>query len=165
MELLFHELGISGYTLLAQIINFLLLLFILKKFLYKPLMGFMDQRSAVINDGLINAEKAKDELSRVNEIREEKIIEGEREAEKIIEGSKKIALEKGAGILKEADEKSEIIIQEAKEIAGEERKAAAFGLKKDLANLVALASFNFVQNNITSEDNEKIINKYLESLN
>lgn len=165
MELLFHELGINGYTLLAQITNFLILLFVLKKFLYKPLLGFMDQRSALIETGLINAEKAKQELSRVNEIKEEKIIEGEREAEKIIENSKKIATKKGAGILKEAEEKSENIIQEAKKIAEEERKSAALGLKKDLANLVALASINFVENNITSEDNEKIINKYLESLN
>lgn len=125
----------------------------------------MEKRSAVIKEGLANAEEATKELSRVNEIKGEKITEGEREAEKIIENSKKIATLKGTEILKEAEEKSESIIQEAKKIAEEEKKAAAFGLKKDLANLIALASLNFVENNITREDNEKIISKYLESLN
>jgi len=164
MEILFHELGISGYMLLAQIINFLLLLFILRRFLYVPLMEFMDKRKGIIEEGLQNADKAKEELSKIHKIKEEKITEARREADKIIEKSKITAEIRGAVITKEAVKKSENIIQEAKKIAEEEKKAAVFDLKKDIANLVALTSFHFAEKNITKEDNERIINKYLELL-
>lgn len=164
MEILFHELGINGYMLLAQIINFLLLLFILRKFLYAPLMKFMDKRKEIIEEGLANADKAKVELLKIHKIKEEKIIEAEREADKIIEKSKMKAESRGTEIIKEAAGKSEGIIYEAKKIAEEEKKAAAFSLKKDIVNLVALTSLHFAEKNITKEDNERIINKYLELL-
>lgn len=164
MKILFHELGISGYTLFAQIINFLLLLFILRRFLYAPLLTFMDKRKGIIEEGLQNADKAKEELSKIYKIKEEKITEARREADKIIEKSKMTAESQGATIAKEAVKKSENIIQEAKKIAEEEKRAAAFDLKKDIANLVALTSLHFAEKNITEKDNERIINKYLELL-
>lgn len=164
MEILFHELGINGYTLLAQIINFLLLLFVLRRFLYRPLMAFMEKRKGIIEQGLENADKAKEELLKIYKIKEEKIIEAEREANKIIEKSKNSAERFGLLITKEATEKSENIIQEAKKVVEEERRMVTLGLKKDIANLVALTSLHFAEKNITEKDNEKIINKYLELL-
>ena len=61
MELL-SNLGINGKLLLAQIVNFFILLYILKRFAYKPILKVLDDRKEKIEKGLRDAENAKDKL-------------------------------------------------------------------------------------------------------
>src|SRR3989338_7009702 len=157
MELLLEKLGLEPHILLAQIINFLILIFVLRRFLYKPLIKFLDKRKDIIEKGLNDAQKAKEELSKIQTIKEEKIIEGEREADKIIEKSKKTAEQKSGLILKETQEKSEGIIKEAKQKAEEE--------KKEIRDLVFLVSSKILEKNIGQKENEEIINQQLNLLN
>ena len=165
MELLLEKLGIELHILIAQIINFLVLLFILRRFLYRPLIKFLDKRKGIIEKGLNDAQKAKEELSKIQTVKEEKIIEGEKEADKIIEKSKKTAEQKSGLILKEAQEKSEGIIKEAKQMAEEEKKEAKQKLKEEIRDLVFLASSKILEKNIDPKENEKIINRQLDLLN
>ena len=165
MELLLEKLGIELHILIAQIINFLVLLFILHRFLYKPLIKFLDKRKGIIEKGLNDAEKAREELSKIQTVKEEKIIEGEREADKIIEKSKKTAEQKSGLILKEAQEKSEGIIKEAKQMAEEEKNEAKQKLKEEIRDLVFLTSSKILEKNIDAKENEKIINQQLNLLN
>src|SRR3990167_3579776 len=73
MELLLEKLGLEPHILLAQIINFLILIFVLRRFLYKPLIKFLDKRKDIIEKGLNDAQKAKEELSKIQTIKEEKM--------------------------------------------------------------------------------------------
>ncbi|OGZ35616.1 MAG: ATP synthase F0 subunit B [Candidatus Portnoybacteria bacterium RIFCSPLOWO2_01_FULL_43_11] len=165
MELLLEKLGLEPHILLAQIINFLILIFVLRRFLYKPLIKFLDKRKDIIEKGLNDAQKAKEELSKIQTIKEEKIIEGEREADKIIEKSKKTAEQKSGLILKETQEKSEGIIKEAKQMAEEEKKEAKQKLKEEIRDLVFLVSSKILEKNIGQKENEEIINQQLNLLN
>lgn len=165
MELLFHELGINGYILLAQVVNFLILLFVLKKFVYGPMINFLDKRKDLIQGGLEKAEKADLELTKIHKIKEEKIIEAEREADIIIERSKKSAIEKGNIILKEATSKSENVLSEAKKMAEEERSEALLRLKKEIGEMAISAAARVLKNKITDKEDEEIVENYLNSLN
>lgn len=162
MESLFEKLGLEPHILIAQIINFLILIFILHRFLYKPLIKFLDKRQNIIEKGLNDARKAKEELGKIQTIKEEKIIDGEREANKIIEKSKKTAEQKSGLILKEARGKSESIIREAKQMAEEEKKEAKQKLKDEIRDLVIFASSKVLEKNIGPKENEKIINQQLD---
>ena len=70
MEALIEAFDINLVGLVFQVINFLLLLYLLNRFLFKPLLGRMDERSAKIGKGLEDAETAaRDrELARVGEV-------------------------------------------------------------------------------------------------
>lgn len=164
MELLFHELGINGYTLLAQIANFLILLFLLRKFLYKPLLIFLEKRKDIIEEGLLNAKKAKNELQSISKVKEEKIIEAEREANEIIENSKRTAVEKSGMILKDTSEKAENYVREAKKIAEEEKKEAMHKLQKEIKELSVLYAEQILKKKIDEKENEEIIEMYLGKL-
>lgn len=161
MELLFHELGINGYTLLAQIANFLILLFVLRKFLYNPLLKFMDKRKNIIEEGLENAKKAESELKEIHKVKQNTINQAEKEADIIIERSKKSAIEKGNIILKEAVGKSENLVNEAKKMAEEERREAMQKLKQELGNLAILAAEHILKKRMTKEENEKFTEEEL----
>lgn len=165
MEQLLEKLGIEPHIFIAQIINFLILLFVLRKFLYKPLLNILEKRKTIIDKGLQDAKEAAENLREIESIKEEKIIEAEKEANQIIEKFKKEAQEKSAVILKETQEKSEDIVKEAKEIAAEEKKEILRNLKQEIGDLVILASGRILEKHISRKENEEIINQQLELLN
>ena len=112
-----EQLGIQPVQLLAQILNFLILAFVLSKFLYKPILTTLENRRKKIQEGLEYTQKLKLELEKNEKKRQEIILKAKEEAKKIIEEGKKA----GRGIEKEIVEKahrqaSEIIEKAKKDL-------------------------------------------------
>src|SRR3989304_5856480 len=76
MEFL-KEFGIQPTLLIAQIVNFLIILFLLKKFFYKPIIKLLDDRKKKIEESLKNAEEIEERLKQTEE-KSAQIIEEER---------------------------------------------------------------------------------------
>lgn len=113
MELL-NQFGFDPKLLFAQIINFLVVLWVLKRFLYKPLLQTLKKRQETIQEGLNRAEKARILLEEI-EKKEQKILQNaQKRAQQIIEESQN----EGAEIRRQAEESAkknaERIINEAK---------------------------------------------------
>lgn len=89
------------YSLILQIINFILLILILNYLLYKPLLGAIDKRKR----GL---EESEEEISRLNRIVEEKMAAYEAS----LQSSKAEAMKKNREIIREGSEKAQTIIDE-----------------------------------------------------
>jgi F-type H+-transporting ATPase subunit b len=64
-----HEFGVQPILLLAQIVNFAILFFLLRKFLYGPLLKILEQRRNTIKESLKNAEKIEKQLALTEEER------------------------------------------------------------------------------------------------
>jgi F-type H+-transporting ATPase subunit b len=80
MEQLVSQLGINWELLLSQVVNFTLLLIVLRIFVYKPLLKLLHDRRDKIEGGLVKAEEAEKRLHEVDEIGKGKIKEAEHEA-------------------------------------------------------------------------------------
>ncbi|OGZ59844.1 MAG: ATP synthase F0 subunit B [Candidatus Spechtbacteria bacterium RIFCSPHIGHO2_02_FULL_43_15b] len=113
MEELLHNLGIKWQLLLAQIVNFLILLFLLKKFLYKPMLKFMRERRETIERGLKKSELAEIQFQEFRKMQAEQLTKTRTEAQKIMEDAKKRAEEAKAQILEEAKIQAEILFSRA----------------------------------------------------
>jgi F-type H+-transporting ATPase subunit b len=87
-----EKLGIDTKLLLAQIVNFSILLVVLTKLLYKPILKVLAARQKKIEEGLIFAEKAKLEAEKLAKKREELFKETRDEAKVILENVKKEGL-------------------------------------------------------------------------
>ena len=85
MNELISKLGIDWRLLVAQIVNFLILLGILYKFLYKPVLAMFEKRASVIEKSLADAKKIEENLTAAETARDAKILEARNEAKKIIE--------------------------------------------------------------------------------
>ena len=103
MDELIHKLGIEWKLLLAQIVNFIILLILLRKFLYKPLLKLMNNRRQKIVEGLEKAKKGEEEFQKIAELREKELVKVQGEAEVIIAKAKEVGDEKQQEILKEAE--------------------------------------------------------------
>jgi F-type H+-transporting ATPase subunit b len=80
MQQLLDQLGINGELLLSQAVNFVLLLIVLRIFVYKPLLKLLHDRRAKIEEGLTKADEAERRLHEVDEINKGRIKQSEMEA-------------------------------------------------------------------------------------
>ena len=116
MQQLFAQLGIDWHLLLSQAVNFLLLLVVLRIFVYKPLLDLLHKRRDKIEEGLVKAEEAGRRLLEVEEIGKGKIKDAEVQA---------------MGILKKTENDAKVL--EAKLLAEVKRKEA-----EELASTAAI---------------------------
>lgn len=93
MNELIHQFGLDGRLLLAQVINFALLLFLLTKFLYRPLLKLLQEREQKIHSGIIRAQEYEKLVADVHRLRDDILREARREAQEIIAQSRKHAEE------------------------------------------------------------------------
>jgi len=164
MEELITKLGIDWKLLLAQIINFVVLLFILKKFLYTPLVKFMNDRREKITKGLEMAKRGEEEFEKIQELKEVELAKIQKQADSTIQMAKEIANKKQQEILKQAEEKTKKIILEAKNRVGLEKEKMLKQARKDIAHLVIAATEKILQQKMDDPQKNKIINKVFNEL-
>ena len=85
MSQLLHNLGIEPLLLIAQIVNFLLLLFILKKFLYNPVINMLNDRTKKIEESLKQAKEIEEKRIEIEKEKIKEILKARKEAEQILE--------------------------------------------------------------------------------
>ena len=107
--------GVNPILLAAQIINFLIIFFILKKFLYKPVLDLLKKRRITIQEGIEHAEEARVKLEKVV-IEEKNILKNaQMQAKKIIEDAR----EESIGVIKQlndnAKKQTEKMLKDAKD--------------------------------------------------
>jgi len=129
MEFL-KELGLEKYLLIAQIVNFLILFFILKALFYKPLKKVLDERKERIIKGIADAEAARELRERTAKEKDGIIRTARAEMLAMIEDSRKAAEEIKNKIVDDAKLESEQMVNDAKAQAQEEMKKMEKEIKK-----------------------------------
>jgi F-type H+-transporting ATPase subunit b len=123
MQGLLHNFGIDWKLLLAQIINFLVLLVILRAFAYKPLVKILRERREVIEKGVNASKESQVRLGRVKEEEQQKIDEATKKGLGIVEEARSLADQEKDQILALAKKKEETIMADtAKAVEQEKRK-------------------------------------------
>lgn len=159
-----NSLGINAKLLIAQIINFLILLFLLSRFLYRPIVKMLDERSKKIEKSLSDAEKIEAELKET-EVRNQKILEEtHNQAKQIIAEAKTGASEEAKKIIAEAEKRSiQLKDRTVKEITDEKEKAKR-EIKQEAANLIALATEKVTEKKFDQSDDSKLIKEIIEQI-
>jgi len=121
---LLENFGIDWRLLAAQAVNFFVLLFVLWRFAYQPILSILRKRREDIEKGIRDAKEAGDKLSRVAALEEQKLEEARRAALAIVNQSEALGKTRKDEIIQEAGRKGEGIIAEAKRAAGEEKAKA-----------------------------------------
>ncbi len=143
--------GLDPVLLGAQIINFLIILFILKRFAYKPVLDILKKREDSIKEGLKQAEEGKKFLDEALE-KEKKILqEAHRRAEKIIEDAKNQSIEIGKETAENTKKQVESMMTAAREQMMQEAKDA----EKKIAIKVSELAVEFLQKSMRDVFNDR----------
>jgi len=148
-----------------SIVIFLVLLFLLMKFAWKPLLVMLEKREDNIRKSLLDAEKARDELANVKEDTEKLLDKARTESQAIVAAGKKNAERMKDEIIDKAQSKSDALLVDAKKQIDIEKDRAIADVKAEVVNLSMEVAEKLIKKNLSKEDNLKLINESLNSIN
>lgn len=164
MEIL-HEFGVNLVLLIAQAVNFLILLFILRKFLYGPITKVLEERKKRIAQGLSQAEKAEKVLADTQETRIKELRKTKQEAEVILNEASKTAQEIAEDTRKKLEKELE---QQRKEFTKEleqKKQQMRDELKKEVITLTIFSLEKIIGKTLTPADQKRITKESFKELN
>ncbi|MCR4281358.1 MAG: F0F1 ATP synthase subunit B [Candidatus Kaiserbacteria bacterium] len=132
--------GVNWKLLLAQGINFALLLAILSYFLYKPILRIIDERREKVAQGVRTAEEAGLRLKDAQTKSENIVGNASREAESLVKTARTRADERGAEILKTAEMRAQGILADASARAEEDKRRALKESEKEITRAAMIAA-------------------------
>jgi F-type H+-transporting ATPase subunit b len=161
MELVTPEAGLLFWMLLS----FTLVLVVLKKFAWKPILNSLKEREDSISEALQSAEKAKEEMKKLKADNETIILQAKAEREKILQEAREIKIKIVEKAKEEASEEAHKMIELAKvNIRNEEAKALE-QIKAQVAELsVEIAGKLLREKLADSTEQQKLVEKYLKDI-
>ena len=146
------------------ILTFLLLLTVLAKFAWKPLLKMLKDREEMIRNSLYDAEKAQSELARLNFEGEEIINKARSEAQEILSQGKASAAKMKEDTLNDAKEKAKLITEDAQKQIQVEKEKASAEIKGEVVNLSLSVAEKLIKKNLSREDNKALIDESLSNV-
>ena len=155
---------VHGGTLFWSVITFLLLLIVLKKVAWSPIIDGLESRENEIKDALNAAEKARLEAEKVSSDYEESIQKAQKEAQQIISDAK-IAGEKVKNEIEiTANKKADEMIEKAQNKIESERIKVLNEIKTVSVEISLSAATKLINKNLDSDDNRKLVNEALDNI-
>ena len=163
MELL-TKLGVDWKLLLAQIVNFTILLSILSFFVYRPLLRVIDERRERIRQSMEDAEHIAHEKERIAKARQEALRQVDRECGALLESVKNDAERLKTDILHAADIEANTIIMKGREQLRAERAQALQDMQKSLAGAILHVTEQMIEREFSPRDQERVLTSIEHSL-
>lgn len=157
----FDAFGVDVFKLAFQIINFLLILYLLNRFLFKRVLGLLDERQAKIAKGLEDAEAAARDRELARGEREAALDEARKEAAAMIARATKIAEDSRAEIVAAARAEAEKVMARATEEITAEKERAIAELRSQVADLALEAAGRLVKAEMNAPTQRRLVEDFL----
>jgi F-type H+-transporting ATPase subunit b len=157
----FSALGINLPQLIAQIVNFALLLVLLRLTLFKPILKMLDERKAKISEGLNAADIARAEAAKAQANIQEQIEVARREGQEIVGGAQQIATRIQAEAREQANRDAEAARVRALADIQLERDRAIAELRGEFADITVSAAEKVINQSLDRGSHQRIIDEAL----
>jgi F-type H+-transporting ATPase subunit b len=158
-------LGINALAFLSQLISFGVVFFLLWRWGFPAIIKILDERQAVIREGVENAQRAKRELAEATNRAEQVLAEARREAQQTIERASKVAQDEARRIEEEARERAEQISQQQIARIQQEAARARNELSRLVVNLSIDAASQVIRRSVDNNDNRRLVEEFVSSSN
>ena len=157
----FDAFGVDVFKLAFQIINFLLLLYLLNRFLFKRVFALLDERGQKISKGLEDAEAAARDRELARAEREAAVAEARKEANEMIARANKIAEDTRNEILADARTEAERVSERAREEIIAEKERAMAEIRGQVAELALEAAGKLVRHEMDGPTQRRLVEGFL----
>ena len=156
--------SIDPAVLLLQIVGFVILYLLLRRFLFGPLLGVMDQREKEIEEGLERGEQAERRLGRIDEERRQVLAEAREEGREHVRQSVREGEQARERMLKDARGDVQQLHERARESLKLEREEAMLELRQQVVDLALLAARQAVLGRLDEEQHRRAIDDFIADL-
>jgi F-type H+-transporting ATPase subunit b len=157
----FEAFGVDLPKLIFQIVNFLLLLYLLNRFLFKRVFALLDERQARISKGLEDAEAAARDRELARAERDAALAEARKEAAEMLARANKIADDTRKEILATAKADAEQVTERAREEINAEKERAMAELRAEVADLALAAAGKLVRREMDTDTQRRLVEDFL----
>ena len=151
-----QQFGVYWPNLIAQLILFAIVYFVLKSFAFKPIIAMLEERRRRIEEGQLNAEKIKKQLAEAQTKYEEILAKANADTQKLLEEVRASGDRLAEQKRQEAIAAAEQITLKAQEAIALERDKTMSEMKRELGRLVVDATSRVTGKVLSAEDHEKI---------
>jgi F-type H+-transporting ATPase subunit b len=155
-------LGINLPTLLAQVINFVILFALLYLVAYKPVLRMLNERSRKIKESMEQTEQIKAQATRAEEEVSKQLAAGRKQGQEIISQATKTGEELRQKAQQGARQDAEVLIARARKEIQHERDEAIDELRKEFADLTIMAAEKVIERSLDKKAHRELIDKVLE---
>ncbi len=156
-----EALGINLQGLIVQIINFVLLLIVLRLTIYKYLLGLVDRRAARIKESLDQAEKIQKDTAQAQEEIKRRFDEARQEGQALINQASQIGERLKEEARQEARKEAEAMVQRARAEIQQERNEAIDQVRRQFAELIILAAERVIHKSLDASTHKELIEEVL----
>ena len=157
-------LGIVPGIVLAQIINFVILLLVLRVIAYKPLLGMLNQRKERIAKGLEDARKAEDRLANIEKDYQARLDSARIDGQKLVADMTQTGEKQAAAIVAKANEDVARIKAQAQEEAELERNRILADLRSQVAALAIAAANKVIGTALDEQRQRSLIDEFFSGI-
>ena len=148
--------GWNPRLFLSQVISFVIVALLLRRFAYKPILGVLEERRRLIEQGLLNAELIKKQLAEAEQRYAEILAKANANAQKMIDEARASSAHLAERKEQEAIAAAEQIIAKAREASVIEHERTMEALKRELGRLVVDTTAKVTGKVLTAEDQRRL---------
>lgn len=142
--------------------NLLILYWALKKFLFGPVTAFMENRERSIKDAISNADQNKTEAQKLKQQYEVQLQNSRIEADDILKEARDRANREYEKVVAEARSEAQNILEKARETTEHERMEMLKEVRNQVASLALAAASKVLENNMDTESNRVLVDKFID---
>ena len=157
-------LSINPGLIIWTIITFVVLLVVLKKFAWKPLLDALHRREETIRTSLERAEQARSDAERLIEENRKQLARAEEQSQHAIDEGRQFAEKLKSEILEKANDQSRRMLEQAKQEINRDKEAALVELRNEVASLAILAAGKILDETLDEHRHRKLVDSYLKQL-
>ena len=154
-----NGLGIDLRILVGQILTFLVLMYLLKRFAYKPFLSVLEKRSKKIEEGVKKTEEAETSLKKIRNLAREFNVAQEKRSKEVVAAAEVKAQERTKAIMALAEKEKAKIIENAKIAMEKEHERMHDIHTKESVELAFEIAKKALKETMTKDQDKKIIEK------
>ena len=156
-----ESLGFNITSLVAQLVNFAVLLVIFRAFLYKPILRMLDSRRERIKEGLDAADRMKEQAARAEQEVQARLAEARQDGQTLIAQAQQMAARLQEEGREQARREGDAMLQRARTEIHLERDAAIAELRQEFADLTIAAAEKVIGQALDRKAHERLIQEVL----
>jgi len=153
-----------NFTMIAQALSFLLLVYILRRYAWNPLMNIMEERRNLIESNIAQAEKERQQAEQIKREYQEEMRKARQEAQEVIAKATKLSEERAAEVLSGAHEEAEKIKKSALMDIERERDRAVAQVQAQVAGLSVAVAEKIIRKNLDVKGQEDMIEQFIQEV-
>ena len=153
--------GLVPWTFVAQICNLFIQMYLIKRFLFKPVNEMLEKRRALADAQIREAEQAKADADAIKTEYEQNMKEAKERANEILTTAQKTAALQSEEMLKEAASQAAALKSKAESDIAQEKRKAVNEIKDEIGGMAVEIAGKVIEREISEEDHTKLIDEFI----